>query len=242
MAINLCISNERGVYLLTLVNTLPEPISNVCTSYHGFMSVKEMVDTIGPQWIDSGTVRSDDFTIIDEVNEYDFDFMMTYTILFVKDSKVYIQTYENNKLRNVINNDCLPIVQKPGWMLPLESEEKMDSERISEEVFRHAYETNPPIDSSSYDTLINEYPPLLVLFSRIYREINSYYRGVNRNSEQMEKLAAYLRNERKLQLEHSEGTEILLAYCATLKDIFRYSNKKIGDLVYKYTVGRRHDA
>ncbi|MTH54555.1 DUF91 domain-containing protein [Bacillus mangrovi] len=223
-------TSDEG-YELNL-NRLPKETGTVYVTYYGMMSEDGYVHSIPrTSLVISNT---SDSAFVDSLSAADLDYVMEYEISYVSAEQIiYTYHFKNEKLRNtqIFNS---PSSLCKGWEIPVIAETSTPLSDVLQVIFQNAYVMEVPLDDRLYKRLIHSHPALEGIFLEFYRLANEYYKGEQADNGLLYTLADNLVQYQGIQFEQSEGTNLLLAHCASCFSCLSMTYEQIGETLKKH--------
>lgn len=212
--LQLVISKDK--YCLCLVNPSKEDVQDVYLKYSGHTTKRNIYYKFEPIQMYIDTLYGESYAILEESNSYNFDTTFHYEVLFVGEDGVVLKKFLRRKMENITTIESHPLFTNSVWQIEETLNKQVPIEDIIRVVANDIYATKAPMDDPIYQQLIQQSELFEDFFDKLYFEMDSYYRGDNRNSSKKWEFTNFIESEYGIQLEHSEGSEIIIANCVAL--------------------------
>ncbi|RNF38863.1 endonuclease NucS domain-containing protein [Planococcus salinus] len=226
--------SSNNSFQLLLSNDTEQDFNEVYINSSGFMSEDEELFSYQDAKCIKNVSKQQSFKVMD-MTPADLDFVTEYEIEGYTSKSVIYMKFENKKLRNVIDYTN-PFSNKKSWLVPLMKSDIIPIAKIVRAILKGMYETAPPIQNKYYMKLIEDHPHSTRIMEELYELVEDYYRGDKAHTEEKWDIASELETNHNVQFEQSEGTEILLSYCAACQEFFDLSKGDIIKLFLKYAL------
>ncbi|MEL3959891.1 hypothetical protein MKZ01_01105 [Lysinibacillus endophyticus] len=228
------ISKEK--YSLCLVNPSKEDVQEVYLKYSGHTTKGNIYYNFEPIQMYIGTLYGESYAILEESNSYNFDTTFNYEVLFVCEEGIVLKKFIRRKMENMITIDAHPFFTNSIWQIEESSNEQIAMEDIIQLVANDIYASKAPVDDPIYQQLIQQSELFEDFLDNLYSEMDSYYRGENRNSLKKWEFTNFIESEYGIQLEHSEGAEIIIANCVALMMKLNLPLPKMAEYFMEYII------
>ncbi|SOC23512.1 hypothetical protein SAMN05880501_11595 [Ureibacillus xyleni] len=228
------ISKEK--YSLCLVNPSKEDVQDVYLKYFGHRVDRNIYYEFEPIQMYIDTLYGESYAILEESNSSNLDTTFQYEVLFVREEGVVFKKFLRKKLENIITLDSHPLFTTSVWKIEETTSEYIDVEDIIQIVAHDIYASKAPIQDNIYQQLIRRSDLFEEFFDNLYLEMDSYYRGEKCNSLKKWEFANFIESEYGIQLEHSEGSEIILANCVALMMKLQIPLPKMAEYFMEYII------
>lgn len=222
-------------YSLCLVNAGKKDVQNVYLKYYGYITHGVTYHDFQPIYLQTEVLFGESYAILEEFKR-DLNSTFHYEVLYVTEEAIKLKKFNRKNLENVILIESHPLFQSAIWEIDETSSEYINPEEIIQIVSNDIYASKVPKNNSNYQYLLKKSELFKHFFEDLYIEMDSYYRGENRNSVEKWEFAELLQSNYGVQFEQSEGLDIILSNCIALMRKLQLSHVQMAEYFLEYII------
>ncbi|MDN4494624.1 hypothetical protein [Ureibacillus aquaedulcis] len=196
------------------------------STYYEFETVQMQTDVL----------YGESYAILEEDNTWEVNTTFQYEVLYVSDDGLILKKFYRKKLDNVQTLESHPLFQSTIWIIEETASEYINEEDIIQIVTQDVYASKVPTNSSTYRYLLERSELFEQFFEDLYTEMDNYYNGVKQDSPEKWDFANFLQSEYGVQLEQSEGADIVLSNCLGLMRKLNLTYAEMAEYFCKYVL------
>ncbi|RTQ96284.1 hypothetical protein [Lysinibacillus telephonicus] len=223
-------------YSLCLVNAGKKDVQSVYLKYYGHLIEGSTYHDFMPTFLQTEVLFGESYAILEEFNKWNPNTTFYYEVLYVTEEAIKLKKFNRKNLDNVIPIESHPLFQSAIWEIDETSCEYINAEEIIQIVSKDIYAPKVPKNNSNYQYLLKRSELFEHFFEDLYKEMDSYYRGENRNSVAKWEFAELLQSNYGVQFEQSEGLDIILSSCVALMRKLQLSKVQMAEYFLEYII------
>lgn len=216
------------------MNPSKKDVQDVYLKYSGYAVEGSTYYEFEPTQMQTDILFGESYAILEECNKWEFDTTFHYEVLYVSDDGIILKKFYRKKLDNVQTLESHPLFQSAIWVIEETTSEYINEEDIIQIVTKDVYASKVPINSSTYRYLVDRSELFEQFFEDLYNEMDSYYNGNKQNAPEKWDFANFLQSEYGVQLEESEGADIVLSNCLGLMRKLNLTYQEMAEYFCKY--------
>lgn len=216
------------------MNAGKKDVQSVYLKYYGHSIEGAIYYDFTPVQLQTDVLYGESYAILEEFNKWDLNTTFHYEVLYVTEEAIKLKKFYRKNLENVTSFESHPLFQSAIWEIDEITCDFINAEEIIQIVSTDIYASKVPKNNSNYRYLLKRSELFEQFFEDLYLEMDSYYRGENRNSIEKWQFAELLQSNYGVVFEESEGLDIILSTCVALMHKLQLSEAQMAEYFLEY--------